>query len=877
MMTRAPLAFVCAILLIGALPASAQRLPDTVQPVHYRLRFAPDLAAATFTGHATIDVNVKAATRAITLNAAELVFGTTTITAAGRSQIARPTLDAAHETATLQVPEPLPAGPAVIDIEYTGTLNGALRGFYLSKTANRRYAVTQMEPTDARRAFPAFDEPALKATFDISAVIDRNDVAISNGRQLTDVPGPSPGTHTVTFATTPRLSTYLIALLVGDFQCRSGSSDGTPIRICSTPEKLPLTAFALEAAKQQVAFYNRYFGIKYPFGKLDIIGIPDFAAGAMENAGAITFRERNLFVDPAGGSVEMKKRVADVLAHEIAHQWFGNLVTMQWWDDIWLNEGFASWMEHKPLAAWQKDWNVKIDEALATQSALELDILRSTRAIRTKAETPDEINELFDGIAYNKTAAVLRMVESYVGEEPFRAGIQSYLKKHAFANATGEDFWSEVARVTGKPVDTIMRSFVDQPGAPLLATSGACRDRRAGPPGPVGAGPAGASQLTLTQERFSSAAATPPSSSERWTIPVCTRTPGGKARCEVIDQPSQPVTLDTCASLLNAGERGYYFSEYSPDTLHALRANMGRLEAVERLGLLGDEWWMARTGRHDVGEYLDLAGTLAATETGPGIAMMADRLSTIANIVVPASEATRFEAWIRARFRPALDKLGLTSRARDSETQRADRAALTSLVGIVGNDPAVQARVRELVDTYLTKPSTLPASFVTPALQIAAMHGGADLYDRYQATLPALANQPEEYYRRLFALSWFREPLLVARTLDLTISQSLRGQDTGALLSAIFDRPWARDAAWTFVRAHWNELSPRLTTFSGVGVLVDALGNFCSTASANEVRQFFTEHPPASAARTLEQTIERIQSCSQFRERQAPALSRWLP
>jgi aminopeptidase N len=545
---------------------------------------------------------------------------------------------------------------------------------------------------------------------------------------------------------------------------------------------------------------------------------------------------------------------------------------MQWWDDVWLNEGFASWMEHKPLAAWQKDWRVDIDEALGAQAALELDILRSTRAIRTKAETPDEINELFDGIAYNKTAAVLRMVEPYVGEDGFRAGVQSYLKKHAYANATGEDFWSEVARVTGKPVDAIMKSFVDQPGAPVLSAVGACRTlaRRAGP-----LGPAGASPPTLMQERFSSAAGAP-SSSQRWTIPVCTRTPGSKARCEVMDTPARSMEADSCQTVLNAGGRGYYFSEYSPDALHALRANVARLEAVERLGLLGDEWWMARTGRHDVGEYLDLAGSLASIETGPGIAMVAERLSTIANSVVPAADTARFEAWIRSRFTPALDKVGLTGRSRDSETERADRAALTSLVGIVGNDPAVQARVRALVDTYLAKPSSLPASFVTPALQIAALHGGTDLYERYQGQLAALTNQPEEHYRMLFALSWFRDPSLVSRTLDLTISPSLRGQDTGGLLSAIFDRPWARDAAWTFVRAHWNELSTRLTTFSGVAVLVEALGNFCSSERANEVRQFFTDHPAPTAARTLEQTIERIQSCAAFRERQAPAFSRWL-
>ena len=316
-------------------------------------------------------------------------------------------LDEKTETATLTVPQRMAAGPATIRITYTGVLNDKLRGFYLSEANGRKYAVSQMEATDARRAFPSFDEPAKKATFDISLMVDAADTAISNGRQLTDTPGPEPGKHTITFATTPKMSTYLVALLVGDFVCREGVAGGTPIRVCATPDKQPLTGFALKAAEHQVQFFNDYFGIPYPFGKLDIIGVPDFAAGAMENAGAITFRERLLLVDEATASVDTLKAVACVVAHEIAHQWFGNLVTMKWWDDIWLNEGFATWAANKPLAAWKPEWQMDVNAAEETQTAMGLDALRSTRAIRTRVETPAEINEVFDPIAYEKTGGVL--------------------------------------------------------------------------------------------------------------------------------------------------------------------------------------------------------------------------------------------------------------------------------------------------------------------------------------------------------------------------------------------------------------------------------------------------------------------------------------
>ena len=461
-------------LLILAAPAGAQRLSDNVAPEHYTLWFAPDLATATFRGRESIRVQVRASTQAITLHAAEIEFDEVTIEADGVSQTARVTLDARTETATFTVPRNIPAGRATIHVRYRGMLNDKLRGFYLSRANGRRYAVTQLEATDARRAFPSFDEPTYKATFELSMMIDNADAAISNGAQVSDTPGPEPGKHTLSFATTSKMSSYLVAMVVGDFVCRSGASDGTPIRVCSTPDKLGLTAYALEAAEQQLAFFNDYFGIEYPFGKLDIIAVPDFAAGAMENVGAIIFRERSLLVDPARASFNAQKGVASIISHEIAHQWFGNLVTMKWWNDIWLNEGFATWIASRPLAAWRPDWNVQLDDATDTQSALGLDALRSTRAIRIDVDTPDEINEVFDGIAYEKTAGVLRMLEAYVGPEAFRKGISSYLQTYAFSNAAGEDFWGEMTRVTGRPVDRIMRAFVEQTGAPVVSVQTRC-------------------------------------------------------------------------------------------------------------------------------------------------------------------------------------------------------------------------------------------------------------------------------------------------------------------------------------------------------------------------------------------------------------------
>jgi aminopeptidase N len=398
-----------------ASPAAAQRLPGGVTPEHYTLWVAPDIAAATFRGTVDIRVRIDKPTAAITLHAAEIAFDTVTIEAGGKTVPATVTENTKDEMVTFTAPAPLAAGTATIHVKYRGILNDKLRGFYLSKGATRNYAVSQMEATDARRAFPCFDEPAKKATFDISMTIAAADMAISNGAQVADTPGPDAGTHTVRFATTPKMSTYLVALLVGDFVCREGTSDGIAIRVCATPDKKDLTGFAMEAAQFEVKFFNDYFGIKYPFGKLDIIGIPDFAAGAVENAGAIPSASACCsWTKPSLDRRPQVRRV--VIAHELAHQWFGNLVTMKWWD-IWLNE--ASPPGRQQAAGLEAQWQMDVNAAEETQTALGLDVLRSTRAIRTRSRRrPRSAGVRSDRL--RKTSGVINMVEAFVG--PRRSG-----------------------------------------------------------------------------------------------------------------------------------------------------------------------------------------------------------------------------------------------------------------------------------------------------------------------------------------------------------------------------------------------------------------------------------------------------------------------
>src|SRR5882672_6993646 len=481
--------FVLLCIALSSFGVFAQRLPELVRPVNYELTFAPDFEKNIFAGQETISIRVLKPTSEIVLNAAEIAFLSASITSAGIAQQAKVTLDKDKQMVTLAVGKMLAPGPATIQVHYNGLLNDELRGFYLGKDEQgHKYAVTQFESTDARRAFPSFDEPAYKATFDITIIADKKHVALSNARTISDKPGPSEGKHTVKFATSAKMSSYLVAIAVGEFEAVEGESDGIPIRIWGTPGKKQLDGFALEAAKSFMHYYNQYFGIKYPFEKLDLIGLPDFEAGAMENTGLITFREAMLLIDEQHASISLKREVADVLAHEMAHMWFGDLVTMRWWDDIWLNEGFATWMSPKPVAAWKPEWHVELETVRDTIHSQSVDSLQHTRPIQQAAETPEQIQELFDGIAYGKTAAVLRMLEAYIGPDSFRAGVQQYLKQHAYGNATATDFWTTLAQVSGKPVDRVMPTFVQQAGLPFVEVRAECKS--------------GTTQVTLRQQRY---------------------------------------------------------------------------------------------------------------------------------------------------------------------------------------------------------------------------------------------------------------------------------------------------------------------------------------------------------------------------------------
>ena len=861
-------AFVLAALSLVSLPADAQRLPTNVRPQHYDLAFTVDLARARFDGTETIRVDVAQPTSRIVLHAFELTLHDVTIGAGAAGQRASVTLDEKSQTATLTVSRPLDNGTHEIHIRYSGVLNDQLRGFYLSKSRNRAYAVTQFESTDARRAFPCFDEPSFKATFAITLTIDRGDRAISNGKIVSDVAGPSILQHTVTFAQTPKMSSYLVAMAVGDFQCSEGGADGIPIRICATPDKKDLTRLALGAAQRILHFYNGYYAIKYPFEKLDVVAVPDFAAGAMENTAAIFYRETDLLADEKSASLATRKTIESVLAHEMAHQWFGDLVTMAWWDDIWLNEGFATWMADKPLAAAHPDWNIAVDEAHETQTALSLDALRSTRPIHNDAETPAEIDEAFDAIAYEKGASVLRMIESYVGADAFRNGINAYIQAHAYGNATSEDFWKTIAATSGKPVDRILPTFVDQLGAPLLIVSDVrCQAN------------ASATQATIRQQRFV-VGGDRADRNDRWMVPVCTKAPGAETdACHAVYEREQ--RLDVARGcppwfFANASARGYYRTEYPPSLLRAMAPDIeAKLTPAERLSLIDDEWALVHAGRHSAADYLSLASGYAREHVNGVLDEVTSRFAFVRNYLTPAEAVPQFERVTRALLRPLFDELGFTSASSDNDDRRALRATVVAALGTTGNDPDVAARARAALDRSLSGGAALDPTLAGAVVEVAAQHGDEKLFAALASAADRAAS-PEDQYRYLYALAAFREPGLIDRALQRLLTTQIRSQDAAGYLARFFENPAARDRAWSFLTSHWSALEPKITISGGDPRLVNAVGAFCDARSRDAVRAFFAAHPPPGASRTLEQAIERIDSCIALRERQMPIVGEWL-
>ncbi len=839
----------------------AQRLPGGITPSHYKLFLDPNIATRTFSGEETIDAQLVSPAKDIVLNSLDLDISFAEITAAGKTQPAKIVYKKADEMVRFEVADAIPPGAAQIHLKFSAPLTNGLRGLYLSKSGRREYAVTQFEGTYARMMFPCFDEPGYKATFDLTVTAANGDTAISNGRIIADTPISGSNRHKIVFSTSPIMSTYLVAVAIGDWQCLENTVDGVPIRVCAEPEKKELGKFALDVASHSLAFYNTWYGIKYPFGKLDMLAIPDYEWGGMENTASIFYRDSALLFDDSKASVFERRNQAVIIAHEIAHQWFGDLVTPVWWDDIWLNEGFATWMESKPIAAWHPEWHLENQDAVAAQQIISLDSLGATRAIHGNPNTPSEIKEMFDGITYEKGGAVLSMLESYVGAETFRRGVNAYLQAHANGNATASDFWKAMAQASGKPIDQIMPTFVLQPGVPVLTLHTSC------------AGSKG--DASFSQQRFLLySRPTPAVDTSLWQIPVCMKTANHAAdQCIIVKDKQQEISLNACSAwrFANRDAKGYYRVAYSPENLKQLSIIAeAQLNTPERIALVEDAWAMSRAGRSPVADFMQLVQAMGGERDLNVLDLFAGHLAYTETALIPSGKEPAYRKFIQEQFTPLSQEVGWTASASDNDEIKALRATLLRILGDA-DDPGAVATSREIVRQYLKDPDSVDGTLADPAFHVAGKYGDSAFYDQ----LYSRVTQNSGCNLCLGALASFKDPNLAQRTLTLIQQGGIRQQAYPWLFSSLLVNPSTRDVTWTYLKEHWSDLAEKVTSFGGHGA-VSAMGDSCSEAMHDDVQQFFSTHKAPGAERAVQQSLERIEACIQFKKDQQASMAGWL-
>ncbi len=848
------------------------RLPETPRPELYTLHLTVDPREDRFQGEATITLGVDKGVRAFAIHSADLDLEEVQLEdSRGPVPIREWRARAGQEAVELRLGRALRSGPATLHVTYTGPIRPDLRGLYQARSGRRRYAVTQLEATDARRVFPCFDEPAMKARFKIRVTTPTANTVISNAPEIHSE--RRGRWKTVEFAETPKLPTYLVALIVGKLEgSRVRRCGRTPIRVWHVPGKGGLTGFALEAAAASLARLERYFALPYPYAKLDLIAVPDFEFGAMENAGAVTFRESLLLVDPKTVTLQEKKRVAEVIAHELAHMWYGDLVTMAWWDDLWLNEAFATWMAFAVVDEWKPEWQMWLDFEHHRVAAFSLDALRNTHPIYTTVRSPEEATENFDSITYEKGASVVRMLERWLGASTFRKGVRRYIRRHQEANARAQDLWQALEEVSGRSVAPVVRSWIERPGFPLVEATRVDR--------------AGEARLEVRQERFFASPRLAVSDGEPpWPVPLVVRVRPARGRTRLVRdlfedrQASIPLgsSSEVRWAYSNADEGGFYRVLHDGDSLEALVSDRTHLAPVERVGLVGHQWAALRANRAKLPDLLGVVSAYREEEEPEALEALLGPLGFLKDPVAWVEGGvvdSRFREWLAGTFRPGFRDLGWTSRRGEPDRVRLRRAALLRIVGGVAEDAEITGEAEEALRRYLKERRTLDPNLAGSVVEIAARHGSERLYASYLRQMKRAAT-PQERLRFEMALGAFRDPALVQRTLELTLTDEIPTQDVALLLGRMLGACHPREATWEFIQKRWEELAPRIP--SGLASrLVLALPALHTRTYRREVAAFFRAHPVTTARRALRQSLERFDLDHELRRRVAPALRRFV-
>ena len=841
------------------------RLPGGVVPTRYDVRLRPDLDDASFTGIVTIDLTVGVATRTLVLNAAELEIVSCTVDGADATW----ELLADTERLVVTAASEIAAGPSRLTIEFVGVINDKLRGFYRSTYVDddgveHVIATTQMQATDCRRGFPCWDEPEYKAVFAITLDVADELTAISNGPEIERT--TTDGRSVIRFADTMKMSSYLVAFVVGRLETtETVDVDGIPLRVVHVPGKGHLTALGLDVGAFCLRWFQEYYGIAYPSDKVDLVALPDFAAGAMENLGCITFRESLLLVDPATSTQFERQNVVDVVAHELAHMWFGDLVTMRWWNGIWLNEAFATFMEVAACDAYRPDWERWTSFGVERTQAFDTDSLDNTRSVEFDVRSPADADGMFDVLTYQKGGSLLRMLEQYLGAEEFRTGVSHYLDAHSHSNTETNDLWDAIEETSGEPVRRIMDSWIWQPGYPLVHASIVDDD--------------GVPSLRLAQRRFrfGDHPTSADSKSSVWAIPVHIRN-GGTVTTVLLDgtETAAPLPLaDPDGSVVvNAGGSGYFRVDYD-DTLRSRLDTdaLAEMSTLERYNLVDDAWAATVAGDLSASELLSFLEAFEGERDHAVWQAIVIALRGLSRLLDDGPAFEAFRTRVRTLAAPALTDLGEPA-AGESDLTAKLRGLLVGAVGVLGGDIGIQARCRELFDDAAKDPTSVDPELTAAATSVVAATGDADTYARLRDGFRHGAT-PQDQLRQLYALAEFDDEALLLETCEFAMNSEVKTQNAPFLLRLAIANRRHGAAAWAFVRDHWDEANSRFPS-NTIGRMVDTVRLLNTPELVDEAASFFADHPIAQAAKTLDQVLERQRVNTAMRSREAAPFAAFL-
>jgi puromycin-sensitive aminopeptidase len=822
------------------------RLAKDVRPTHYGLRFDLDLDHWTSKGRERIDLHLDRPTRTITLHSVELEITSARIE--GGPSFEGVDYDEESETATPRFADEVLAGDHALGIEWTGAIREALRGLYRSTHGGERYAATQFEATDARRAFPCFDEPEFKARFTLELVHDPRLTAIANA-PIERTESLSDGRQLTRFAPMPRISTYLVAFTAGPYAStdETRTRTGLPVRVWLPPGLVDKGTYARDSHVRSVQWLENYTGIPYPYQKLDAIGIPDFEAGAMENPGAITYRTQLLAADAVTASTASFKRIYSVVSHELTHMWWGDLVTMAWWNDLWLNESFASFVGEKATDALNPDWGYLRDMAADATPAYNLDQLVSTHPISMEVRNAVEAAQRFDAVTYLKGQAVLRMIESFIGEDAFREGVRIYLRRHAEANATADDFWRALDEATGRDVSAIANAWIREPGHPLVT----CTVHET----------ADGLEVDLRQQRFFADPAASPTG-QRWLVPIVIKygTERGVHEERILMEGERASVKLPGARWYhpNAGARGFYRYALDDRSLQLLAGAVRQLDAGERLMLIDNQWALTRAGKADLRQLFALLEGLRGEEDRAVLDAIAGPIAWLATHAVDDALRPAFQGFVQAFFSPAFGKLGWDPIPGESSDDREKRSTLIAMLGRIAGVPWMQEEAQRRVEEHLDGVARLDPDVAAAAVRVAARNGDSRLYDRYVARMQAAAtSDAQEEGRFRDGLTAFEDPALVARTAEGCFTGLIRTQDLGLMLVSLLGSRHGRSATWPIVRGRWDtEIAPLEALLKAR--IVNGIAQLTPRDLAAEADAFLRAKQTPDTSEVTAQALERL-------------------